>query len=211
MDPLEFFATTVEELWYTPYPKRTAGRVQRRRGRTRRHGGRPSVGGPQQRSPARGRGRHRGDREGRRRRTGRPADRRRPLDQRRVEPGRALAHRQRGQPERRADRDLTIAPGVRDAACPQPARDGGLRDPVRPSLVLQQRARRSVRRRRERRGERHGRRDHPPGRAGSPRAHEPLRERADAPVRGRPGLRRPLRHPVLPGPGPARGSARRDR
>ncbi len=26
MDPLEFFATTVEELWYSPYPKRTQGR-----------------------------------------------------------------------------------------------------------------------------------------------------------------------------------------
>jgi isopenicillin-N N-acyltransferase like protein len=25
-DPLEFFATTVEELWYTPYPRRTQGR-----------------------------------------------------------------------------------------------------------------------------------------------------------------------------------------
>ena len=26
VDPLEFFATTVEELWYSPYPKRTQGR-----------------------------------------------------------------------------------------------------------------------------------------------------------------------------------------
>ncbi len=26
VDPMEFFATTVEELWYTPYPKQTEGR-----------------------------------------------------------------------------------------------------------------------------------------------------------------------------------------
>jgi isopenicillin-N N-acyltransferase-like protein len=26
VDPLEFFATTIEELWYTPYPRRTEGR-----------------------------------------------------------------------------------------------------------------------------------------------------------------------------------------
>jgi hypothetical protein len=26
VDPVEFFATTIEELWYTPYPKRTQGR-----------------------------------------------------------------------------------------------------------------------------------------------------------------------------------------
>ena len=127
----------------------------------RRHGGRPSVGGPQQRSPARGRGRHRRDREGRRRRAGRSC---RSAACR----GSASAGTRPGSrsPATRSAR-TTSGSGSHDrtrcSRCSEPAtstrwsptaiRSG-------PSLLVQQRARRPVRRRREHRGQRHRRRDH---------------------------------------------------
>ena len=66
VDPLEFFATTVEELWYTPYPKRTAGRCSDVvAGPAATADGHLWVGHNNDLRPG-GRGRHRGDREGRR-------------------------------------------------------------------------------------------------------------------------------------------------
>ena len=58
---------------------------------------------------------------------------------------------------------------------------------------LQQRAHVGRRRRRERGGERHRRRGHRPRRRRPPRAHEPLRVRPDAPLRGRPRRTRSAR------------------
>ena len=119
---------------------------------------------------------------------------------RRLELRRALAHRQRALPERRAARHLPRPPGARDDAGAHARRDGGDGAPARPRVELQQRAHERRRRRRERRGKRHRRRGHRPRRRRAPRAHEPLRLRSDAPVRGRSRLRGALGDPVRTGP-----------
>ena len=206
MDPLEFFATTVEELWYTPYPKRTAGQVQRRRGRTRP----PTADGHLW--------------------VGHNNDLRPEVEADIVAIEKAVDDEPvvlqiGGVPWisvgwNQAGLSLTgneLSPnderiGIsRSHQVFEMLRARNLHEMVA-SAIRPDRASSYNNVLADRFGDVANVEGSatdveitPPGRAGPPRAHEPLRERADAPVRGRPGLRRPLRRPVLPRPGPARG------
>ena len=136
----------------------------------------------------------------------------RAVDQRGLELGGALPHRQRARAQRRAGGRPAAAHGPRAAHGADPGRGGGDGPAARPRLLVQHGLRAPRRAGRQRRGLRDGRRDHDAVGRRHPGPHQPLRLRADAPLRGRPGLRPALRGAAGEGAGaPRRAGGARDR